>query len=101
MHLEPFYFELILVTLRILAFSWLPIIEMHSFGIFFFSRSLHLAMENRTNMDIVTVTGGSGFLGQHIVKMLQERTDYVSEIRVLDKVPHKNLLCTIFPCQVL
>ncbi|CAG2253676.1 unnamed protein product [Mytilus edulis] len=50
-------------------------------------------MENRTNMDIITVTGGSGFLGQHIVKMLQERTNYVSEIRVLDLVQHKNLLC--------
>lgn len=42
--------------------------------------------------DIVTVTGGSGFLGQHIIRTLQERADYVSEIRVLDIVPYKNLL---------
>lgn len=35
----------------------------------------------------ILVTGGSGFLGQHIVKLLQERTDYVKEIRVLDLKP--------------
>jgi nucleoside-diphosphate-sugar epimerase len=43
-------------------------------------------------MDVITVTGGSGFLGQHVVQTLQEKTDYVSEIRVLDVIPYVNLL---------
>ena len=34
--------------------------------------------------DVVVVTGGCGFLGQHVVKMLQERAPHVTEIRVLD-----------------
>ncbi|GFR85883.1 3 beta-hydroxysteroid dehydrogenase/Delta 5--_4-isomerase type 1 [Elysia marginata] len=34
--------------------------------------------------EIVVVTGGCGFLGQHVVKMLQERAPHVKEIRVLD-----------------
>lgn len=37
--------------------------------------------------DRILVTGGAGFLGQHIVKMVQERADYVKEIRVLDLKP--------------
>ncbi|XP_062582552.1 3 beta-hydroxysteroid dehydrogenase/Delta 5--_4-isomerase type 1-like [Saccostrea cucullata] len=37
--------------------------------------------------DRIVVTGGAGFLGQHIVKILQERADYVKEIRVLDLKP--------------
>lgn len=44
-----------------------------------------LAMTLRSER--ILVTGGSGFLGQHIVKLLQERTDYVKEIRVLDLKP--------------
>ena len=43
-------------------------------------------------MDVITVTGGSGFLGQHVIQTLQEKTDYVSEIRVLDVIPYVNLL---------
>ncbi|GFO44274.1 hypothetical protein PoB_007077900 [Plakobranchus ocellatus] len=42
------------------------------------------AVEGDNGGDIVVVTGGSGFLGQHVVKMLQQRAPHVSEIRVLD-----------------
>ena len=42
--------------------------------------------------DVVLVTGGSGFLGQHIVKLLQERASDVREIRVFDKTPYQNKL---------
>ena len=42
--------------------------------------------------DVVLVTGGSGFLGQHIVKLLQERASDVREIRVFDKKPYQNKL---------
>lgn len=37
--------------------------------------------------EVIVVTGGSGFLGQHIVRILQERTDGIKEIRVVDIVP--------------
>ncbi|XP_033748087.1 3 beta-hydroxysteroid dehydrogenase/Delta 5--_4-isomerase type 4-like [Pecten maximus] len=42
--------------------------------------------------EVVMVTGGAGFLGQHIVGHLQERADHVSEIRVLDVRPYSNKL---------
>lgn len=46
-----------------------------------------------TVMSIVLITGGAGFLGQHIVKLLQEREqDSVKEIRILDLVPYENRL---------
>ncbi|XP_045173791.2 3 beta-hydroxysteroid dehydrogenase/Delta 5--_4-isomerase type 4-like isoform X2 [Mercenaria mercenaria] len=41
---------------------------------------------------VVLVTGGSGFLGQHVVGLLQERADHVTGIRVLDVIPYKNKL---------
>ena len=33
---------------------------------------------------VVLVTGGSGFLGQHLIGLLQTRAPHVTEIRVLD-----------------
>ncbi|CAC5378350.1 unnamed protein product [Mytilus coruscus] len=41
---------------------------------------------------VVLVTGGSGFLGQHVVKHLQLYGDSVKEIRVLDKVTYDQKL---------
>ncbi|XP_045173780.2 3 beta-hydroxysteroid dehydrogenase/Delta 5--_4-isomerase type 1-like [Mercenaria mercenaria] len=41
---------------------------------------------------VVLVTGGSGFLGQHVVGLLQERAEHVTEIRVLDVIPYQNNL---------
>ena len=40
----------------------------------------------------VLVTGGSGFLGQHIVKHLMENADWVEEVRVFDVRQYKNML---------
>ena len=43
-------------------------------------------------MRAVLVTGGSGFLGQHVVGLLQTRAPHVTEIRVIDVVPYENKL---------
>lgn len=40
----------------------------------------------------VLVTGASGFLGQHVVGLLQAHAPHVTAIRVLDVVPYKNKL---------
>ena len=42
--------------------------------------------------EIVMVIGGAGFLGQHVVKELQERCENVKEIRVFDLKPYQNKL---------
>lgn len=41
---------------------------------------------------IIIIPGGSGFLGQHIIKELNQRVDGVREIRVLDIVPFEKKL---------
>jgi len=41
---------------------------------------------------VALVTGGSGFLGQHIVKHLHLYADDVREIRVLDLTPYEQKL---------
>lgn len=48
-------------------------------------------MANSASKNCVSI-GGSGFLGQHIVKQLQERDDDVKEIRIIDLKPYKNKL---------
>lgn len=41
----------------------------------------------------VVVTGGNGFLGQHIVKLLQVKSSLdIEEIIVFDQVPFKQAL---------
>ena len=41
---------------------------------------------------IVLVTGGSGFLGQHVVKHLQMYGTNIKEVRVLDVVQYEQKL---------
>ncbi|XP_052873749.1 NADPH-dependent 3-keto-steroid reductase Hsd3b5 [Anopheles cruzii] len=40
--------------------------------------------------ETVLVTGGSGFYGQHLIRLLQERDPKVGEIRVVDLNPYQN-----------
>ncbi|XP_053676118.1 3 beta-hydroxysteroid dehydrogenase/Delta 5--_4-isomerase [Anopheles nili] len=42
--------------------------------------------------EVVLVTGGSGFYGQHLIRLLQERDSKVREIRVVDLNPYENRL---------
>lgn len=40
----------------------------------------------------VFILGGSGFLGQHIVRLIEERDPTVKEIRIVDLRPYENRL---------
>lgn len=45
---------------------------------------------------VILVTGASGFLGQHVVKLLQEKDTQVKEIRCFDLKPYENKLGKVF-----
>lgn len=40
---------------------------------------------------VYLITGGSGFLGKHLVRLLLEKEDKLTEIRVFDKAPDPRL----------
>lgn len=42
--------------------------------------------------EVIVVTGGSGFLGQHIVHLLQTQENSIKEIRIFDVKPYKKFL---------
>ena len=44
------------------------------------------------NKQIILVTGSSGCLGQHVVRLLHEQDDCVQEIRCYDQKPFPNNL---------
>jgi len=44
------------------------------------------------NRNLFFFQGGSGFLGQHVIRVIQERGDGVQEIRVVDVLPYKKKL---------
>ena len=43
-------------------------------------------------MEVILVTGGAGCLGQHIVRLLQEKSKRIKEIRVFDIRSYANKL---------
>ncbi len=45
---------------------------------------------------VAMVTGGSGFLGQHVVRVLQEKGEHLREIRVFDIVPYMRKMGVCF-----
>ncbi|KAG5677099.1 hypothetical protein PVAND_006882 [Polypedilum vanderplanki] len=49
-------------------------------------------MSAETANDVILITGGSGFLGQHIVRLIEERDLTVKEIRIVDLRPYENRL---------
>ncbi|CRK96173.1 CLUMA_CG009602, isoform A [Clunio marinus] len=49
-------------------------------------------MKQEGEGDVVLITGGSGFLGQHIVRLIEERDPTVKEIRIVDLRPYENRL---------
>lgn len=48
------------------------------------------------NKQVILVTGSSGFIGQHVIKHLQEKDRNVKEIRCLDIRPYVNNLGSYF-----
>lgn len=42
--------------------------------------------------ETILITGASGFLGQHIVKLLQEKAENVEKIILFDMKPYRNKL---------
>lgn len=48
----------------------------------------------KSNEEIVLITGGSGFLGQHIIKLLLQEKDNlgIKEIRSIDLQPYTNAI---------
>lgn len=49
------------------------------------------AMSDSQPALVYLITGGSGFLGKHLVRLLLEKEDKVTEIRVFDKCPDPRL----------
>lgn len=43
-----------------------------------------------------SISGGSGFLGQHLVRLIEERDAVVKEIRIVDLKPYENRLSKQF-----
>ena len=54
--------------------------------------SAKLELGTAARKEVILVTGGAGFLGQHVVRLLQERAKNVDEIRVFDTRPYRNKL---------
>ena len=58
-----------------------------------FSRKASCEVKRKASGDAVLVTGGNGFLGQHIVRTLHEHAgSEVREIRVFDVKPFEKAL---------
>lgn len=53
------------------------------------------------DMCTVTVTGGAGFLGQHVIQHLQLSAPWVTEIRVFDLIPSSRSLGINFKICIL
>ena len=54
--------------------------------------STKLDLGSGSRREVILVTGGAGFLGQHVIRLLQERASNVDEIRVFDTRPYRNKL---------
>lgn len=51
-----------------------------------------IVLGDGTKRQTILVTGGAGFLGQHIVRLLEENAENVEEIRIFDSRPYRNSL---------